>query len=138
MNKRLQKRSQARKSIAFLAMALLLGIGLVFSATVQPVLANTFQAVTSTATSTVTRTVTATVAGSGTPSATTVSTGTAVATLAEPTNVGTPTALVPVTGADLASPRAPGNPSALLLRIAVGLAGLLLIGFGLRSRLVKR
>lgn len=71
-----------------------------------------------TATTQATATVTATVSG----------------TMPPPAATGTPTQLVPVTGADLTQP---GDPSTGVW-VALWLLGMLLILYGLRSKLVKR
>lgn len=81
-----------------------------------------------TATPTVTFTVTNTPSGSATVTPT--------VTLGAPVRTGTPTSLVPVTGVDLTNQGGAG--SSVGLWIAVWLVGLLLIWFGLRSRMSKR
>ena len=61
---------------------------------------------------------------------------TSVASLAAPAaGAGTPTALVPVTGADLTNS---GDQTRVLLEVLAGLVGLLLITYGVFSRLAKR
>jgi len=121
MKDHFQKQSPSKKSFVYLAGAFMLLFGLVFSMAVQPALASTPAQV-------ATATATATVASGGT--------ATVAATLAPPAVTGTPTALVPVTGADQTQS---GEQAAVALRVALGLLGLLLVAYGIRSyRLGKR
>lgn len=130
--------STKQSTFAIVAGALLLVFGLLLSFSAQPAAASPLlqtgypiDTPTFTATFTSTPTVTATV-GAGTVTATV--TATRSGTLAPP-RTGTPTQLVPVTGADLTQRP---DQSAVGFWIALWLVGLLLIGFGLRSRLGRR
>ena len=123
MNNQFGKRSSSKTPFVLLAGVLLLLFGLVFSMTSQPAMANTPAQV-------ATATVTATTGVVVTP------TNTVPATLAPPAATGTPTVLVPVTGADLTQPP---DQSAVLLRVGLGILGLMLVAYGIRSyRLGKR
>jgi hypothetical protein len=125
MNNRFRSQSREFKLFLSLWIAFILITGFVFAVTAQPALANNpAQAATGTAT------VVGTATAGATVSPTAAGSATAVATLPAPVPSGTPTALVPVTGADLTPP---GGQSGVLLHIALGLLGLLLIALGFRS-----
>jgi len=84
---------------------------------------------------TLTPTVTVTATGVTPGAATFTATATRAGTLPPPSVTGTPTVLVPVTGADLTRP---SGEEGVGIWIALWLVGLLLIGYGLRSKLGKQ
>lgn len=128
------KRPSILNLLIILAGLTVVMLGFVFSVAVQPAQAQDGYPV-DTPTVTVTATPTATGIGAATATVTPTVTATRSGTLPPPARTGTPTSLVPVTGADLT--RQDGEVNAGMW-IAIWLVGLLLIGFGLRSRLSKR
>ena len=125
--------TKRQSTLVILAGTLLLMVGLLLSLSAQPAVASPLLQTGYPGDET--PTITATVgAGTATSTATATVTATQGGTLAPP-RTGTPTQLVPVTGADLTQPP---DQSAVGFWIALWLVGLLLIGFGLRSRLSRR
>lgn len=132
------------KSIYVFGAAVLV-FGLAFLMAVAPAFASTAAQVatgSATAVGTAAAPTTAATAAAPTTAATAAAPTTAagapttVATLAAPAaGVGTPTALVPVTGADLTQS---GDQTRVLFEVLAGLAGLLLVAYGVFSRLAKR
>lgn len=135
MTDHIQLFSHKRKIIAYLGIAFLVVLGVVFSFGVRPALADSPAQV---ASATVTVMSTATTAG-GVGVGTTVSgTRTVVPSLAAPAGgVGTSTSLVPVTGADLSNSQQ-DETGTIMLRLAAGVLGLLLVVFGVRASMAKR
>jgi heme/copper-type cytochrome/quinol oxidase subunit 2 len=136
MRNQFHKRPSFANVMFFLAGIFVMVLGLVFSVTVQPAEASPpvqdgYPVGTETATITLTPTVTLTGGATLTPTAT----ATRVGTLPAPARTGTPTALIPVTGADFTRQDGQVNVG---MWVAIWLLGLILIGFGLRSRLSKR
>jgi hypothetical protein len=133
-----QKTLHRRKMLAYLGFAFILVLGAVFSFGSRPAQADSFAQVAS-ATATATTTATLAAGGVGVGTGTAVSgTRTAVPSLAAPAGgVGTSTSLVPVTGADLSQPD-PNETGKIVLRVAAGILGLLLVAFGIRASSVKR
>ncbi len=115
MKNRFHKRSTTLPLFALLSGTLLILFGLVFALSAQPAQANPL--------------------AQGYPVAT--STATQSGTLPPPSVTGTPTVLFPVTGADLTQPSGPQG-TGVGVWIALWLIGLLLIGFGVRSKLWKQ
>jgi hypothetical protein len=131
MKKTFHKRSFSSTVLLCLTGILLGMLGLVFSLAVRPVQASPLpQAGYPVGTPSVTVTATA----NGTTTVTPTPTNTLVGTLPAPARTGTPTALVPVTGGDFTQPGGGANVGTW---IAIWLLGLILIGFGLLSRLNK-
>jgi hypothetical protein len=138
MKNRFQKQTNYFLLMACLSGTLLLLLGLLLSLTAHPALANPLaQGATGTPTGTVSpvATNTPTVAGTVAATGTVTATATLAGTLPPPAVTGTPTVLVPVTGADLTSP---GSQAGVGIWIALWLVGLLLIGYGLRSKFGKQ
>jgi hypothetical protein len=138
MNNRSQKRQSLIVLLVFLSGMLLILFGLAVSIPVQPALAQTGYPV-ETATEpgypVVTNTPGVTVTASSTVRVTITATATRAGTLPPPSVTGTPTVLFPVTGADLTTP---GGQGPVGMWVALWIVGLLLIGFGLRSKVWKR
>lgn len=129
--------TKRQSTLVILTGTLLLMVGLLLSLSAQPAVASPLLQTGYPGDATPTFTVTV---GAGTATATVSATATATVTATQggtlaPPRTGTPTQLVPVTGADLTQPP---DQSAVGFWIALWLVGLLLIGFGLRSRLSRR
>jgi hypothetical protein len=146
MKDNVRKQSQNRRLMVYLLAVTVMAFGLAFLMMIQPVSASApAQAGTSTLVATTTLASTlepsatsAAVATTAPTAAATTAAGTSsgVSTLAAPSaGNGTPTALVPVTGADLTQP---DPTSRLAFEIGLGLLGLILIVYGISSRLAKR
>jgi hypothetical protein len=139
MKNRIRKRSTVLPLFAFLSGILLILLGLVFILSAQPALASPsaqgYPVNTPTNSGYPVATATATATLSGAATATVTRTPTQSGSLPPPSVTGTPTVLFPVTGADLTRPSSPGGVG---VWIALWLLGLLLIGFGLRSKLGKQ
>lgn len=124
--------NDSKKTAVLLAGVMLLVLGFALALAAQPAFASAaFQA-----TATTDAGATVIVATATNTVAVATATNTVAATMAPPQVTGTPTSLVPVTGADLTQPGGPS--SSALLWGALVLLGLILIGYALRSRMVKR
>ena len=143
----MKKSFSTKKSLAFAAAGLVVALGLLFvlsssafastpnlqaTATQDGYPAPVTATVTATVNPNVTLTPTATL-GAATLTPTVTVTGTR-ATLQPPARTGTATMLVPVTGADLG----PGSGVSAGIWVALWLIGLLLVFYGLRTKMEKR
>ena len=122
MKENMQEKLASKKAYLTLAGAMIIALALLFAFSVQ-----TAQAQDGYPVDTPTATLAATATATRTP--------TVAGTMPPPAVTGTPTMLVPVTGADLTQP---GDPASAGIWVALWLLGMLLILYGLRSKLVKR
>jgi hypothetical protein len=143
MKNRFQNRQTLFPLFVFLFGILLFLFGVILSLSARPALANPpyqggYPVDTVTATEpgypVVTNTPTATVSGAATATRTVTPTSQG-GTLPPPSVSGTPTVLFPVTGADFTSP---SGQSGIGVWVALWLLGLLMIGYGLRTKLGKQ
>lgn len=128
-----QKRSASMIFLFYLAGLFVVIVGLAVSMVVRPAQASPLAQQNPTETHTVTVTATVTTTVVSTPTITRTPTTTLVGTLPV-ARTGTPTALVPRSGADFSQPGGSGSAG---MWIAIWLLGLLLLGYGLMSRLNK-